>query len=128
MTTTQIILYIVGTLLMAFILFWLYNRNKIAKLSSQIPTDVLETFNEAERRYKESGGQTNPNKILWDIGRERAGGAATAQTVSGNIQRNDLSGNIAENLVRDEQQHSGTEKDNSSSIGSAKRRRIFGRH
>lgn len=50
-----------------------HQRKKKKQLANTIPTQILEDFEEAERRFKleNKDGNGNPYKILWDIWRER---------------------------------------------------------
>lgn len=67
-----IVIGIIVALVIALILArWYYKRRKRLKYS-QIPLEMLEDFEIAERRLKEDkDGKTNPHKILWEIARRR---------------------------------------------------------
>lgn len=64
-----LIVLIVGVLFIFGIYIWLKIK-KMKKVTNNIPADVLELFNEAERRMNENrkqGSQTSGNKILYEL-------------------------------------------------------------
>lgn len=63
--TAAIVLVIVG---IVFLIRWIINRRK---KKSELPQEILDDFEEAERRYKESNGEANPYTILWQLSRDR---------------------------------------------------------
>jgi hypothetical protein len=99
-----------GTLLFGIAIWFLlrYIRKKKQSKTTNIPEDMMEIFNEAERRIKNGGEKQNgttPYQILWEIARERnrsrpedrrAGSEDTGTgttdsnipTANGNLQRN----------------------------------------
>lgn len=57
-----------------FILRWIKKRKQnklLLDAKTGLPLDVINDFNEAERRLKENKENGNPYKILWEIARER---------------------------------------------------------
>jgi hypothetical protein len=67
-----IIIGIIVALVLALIFLRWYVRRKVRLKYSQIPAEVLEDFEIAERRLKENkDGKTNPYEILWSSARGR---------------------------------------------------------
>jgi hypothetical protein len=76
MDTSLIIVIVAGVVLIAVIVFaFIFLRKRIKKnkaVKETIPIDILEDFNEAERRLKESNGEEDPIMILWEIAKKRS--------------------------------------------------------
>jgi hypothetical protein len=66
-----ILIGIVFILLIGWTVFFIIRRRKKKKKVLEIPNDILEDFQEAERRYKKSHGEKNPHTILYEIAKER---------------------------------------------------------
>jgi len=70
MDSTEIsALLILIILFLGVFLFWLWNINKKRKIEKEIPSEIIEQFNEAERRYTENGGE-DPYRIIKELGRD----------------------------------------------------------
>lgn len=54
------------------------------KQVSEIPPEILEQFNEVQRRYKEANGTKTAYEVLWEVTRERGDG--TKPTSTGRLQ------------------------------------------
>jgi hypothetical protein len=65
-----ILIGIVFILLIGWTVFFIIRRRKKKKKVLEIPNDILEDFQEAERRYKKSHGEKNPHTILYEIAKE----------------------------------------------------------
>jgi membrane protein implicated in regulation of membrane protease activity len=59
---------VVLVLLLIGLIFWFIKRRKKKK---QIPQEILDEFNELERRFKEHNGQVSHQEILWEFYKER---------------------------------------------------------
>ena len=71
--TTGIIIAIGAALLIIaviILLIWLIKRRK--KKKNAIPQELLDDFNEIERRYQQTHGEGNPHTILWNYAREKS--------------------------------------------------------
>lgn len=65
--------YLIGfTVSLVVLIAWLIHLiRKRRRKKKEIPQEVLEDFEEAERRLEESGGEKQPYTILWELARER---------------------------------------------------------
>jgi hypothetical protein len=74
-TTNQIFIIICAVIsvgLLIWILLRMYKKHKIkVKKESQIPQEVLDDFQELERRIKQSDGRQTAQEIIWQYTRER---------------------------------------------------------
>lgn len=65
-TANQIALGIL-TVGLATLVVWLYLKLKLKRQEKKIPGDVLAEYNEAVRRYEESGRQGDPYEIIYQV-------------------------------------------------------------
>lgn len=122
---------IVGLLLV----WWRWKRTKrdIKERENSVPQYLLNEFEEAERRWEEDGGQTEPHEILWDIAKrkQRTLGrptvyqanptVTTGQFLPTNVRRQDIQGNFNPAVARDTGTSSGNKRSNRKSLFARRR-------
>lgn len=121
-TGITIILFLVLILVWRFTKF--IRRKKMEGIN--IPLEVLEDFNTAERRYQESDGKTEHTEILWDIAKSRRRPINETQQGSGiqTLPKQSLRREDIQNII-----NSGTPVDKTGNrrIKRNNRKRLFGR-
>lgn len=80
-------------------LTWLYLKYRLKKIDTSVTDNIANSYEYAERRYKEEDGRINQNKILWELASkhfrgtvpELAGGTEQHEVRESIEQREDIS-------------------------------------
>jgi hypothetical protein len=75
-----VLVLIIAAMLFLFGIIFMIRKIRERRIANNIPMHVLDLFNEAERRYKLDGGNTNPYKILREVVRDSDSAIARARS------------------------------------------------